>query len=428
MYIKDQAMSLPRFVEIEQRLYSRRIADIPAAVSRALADAGFGGRVQRGDRVAVTVGSRGIANIAEITRAVVDEVKRLGGKPFILPAMGSHGGATPSGQTEVLASLGVTSKYVGAPVRASMEVERLGKTDGGVDVFLSREALRADRIIVMNRIKQHTDFEGEHESGLLKMIAVGMGKRLGAAAMHGRRCASLRADVPQAARMVLGRAPVAAGLAILENGYNEPAEIVGLSPEVISEREPALLRRVRRNAARLPFGEIDLLVVDWMGKDISGIGMDTHVICRRMLWEEREFRGTSIQLIAALDLTEGSHGNALGVGLADLITDRLLKKIDMSAMKTNVLHTGWLNRAKIPLSFANDREVLEAAFIGLGHPDPRAVRVVRIQDTMHLKRMLISDGLLAQARQNPRIRVLGEPVPTAFDRAGNFRVSRELSS
>lgn len=414
-------MPLPRVVEIEQRLYSRRLGDIGAAVRRALAEAGFEGRLQRGDRVAITVGSRGIAKIAEIARAVVAEVKRLGGKPFILPAMGSHGGATPAGQTEVLASLGVTPESVGAPIRASMAVDRLGRTSSGIDVFVSREAIRADRIIVMNRIKQHTDFEGEYESGLLKMIAVGMGKRQGAAALHGRRCASLREDVPQAARMVLARGPVAAGLAILENGYNEPAEIVGLSPEAIPEREPALMRRVRRNAARLPFRDIDLLIVDWIGKDISGIGMDTHVICRRMIWEEPEFRGTNIQLIAALDLTEGSHGNALGLGLADLITDRLLRKIDMSALKTNVLHTGWLNRAKIPLSFASNREVLEAAFIGLGHPSPRKVRIVRIADTLHLSRMWISEGLLAEAKRNPRVQVLGKPVEMTFDRRGDLK-------
>jgi hypothetical protein len=414
-------MPLPRVVEIEQRLYSRRIGDIGAAVRRALAEAGFEGRLQRGDRVAITVGSRGIAKIAEIARAVVAEVKRLGGKPFILPAMGSHGGATPAGQTEVLASLGVTPESVGAAIRASMAVNRLGRTSSGIDVFVSREAIRADRIVVMNRIKQHTDFEGEYESGLLKMIAVGMGKRHGAAAMHGRRCASLREDVPQAARMVLARGPVAAGLAIIENGYNEPAEIVGLSPEAIPEREPALMRRVRRNAARLPFRDIDLLIVDWIGKDISGIGMDTHVICRRMIWEEPEFRGTNVQLIAALDLTEGSHGNALGLGLADLITDRLLRKIDMSALKTNVLHTGWLNRAKIPLSFASDREVLEAAFIGLGHPSPRKVRIVRIADTLHLSRMWISEGLLAEAKRNPRVQVLGKPVEMTFDRRGDLK-------
>ncbi len=414
-------MPLPRFVEIEQRLYARRIADIPAAARRAFADAAIERRLRPGQTVAITVGSRGIAKIAEITRAVVAEAKRMGARPFILPAMGSHGGATPAGQTAVLASLGVTPSYVGAPIRASMAVERLGKTKSGIEVFVSREALKADAVIVMNRIKQHTDFEGEYESGLVKMMAVGMGKRKGAAAMHGRRCDSLREDVPQSAKMVLSRAPIVAGLAILENGHNEPAEIVGLQPQDILAREPALIRRVRRNAARLPFPDIDLLIVDWIGKDISGIGLDTHVICRRMIWEEPGFRGANIQLIAALDLTEGSHGNALGVGLADLITDRLLRKIDMQALKINVLHTGWLNRAKLPLSFANDREVLEAAFIGLGHPDPRKVRIVRIQDTLHLSRLSISEGLLAQARKHPRLQVLGKPAEIAFDRHGNFR-------
>ena len=414
-------MPFPRFVEIEQRLYARRIADIPTAVGRAFADAAIERRLRPGQTVAITVGSRGIAKIAEITRAVVAEAKRIGARPFILPAMGSHGGATPAGQTAVLASLGVTPSYVGAPIRASMTVERLGKTKSGIEVFVSREALKADAVIVMNRVKQHTDFEGEYESGLVKMMAVGMGKRKGAAAMHGRRCDSLREDVPQSAKMVLGRAPIVAGLAILENGHNEPAEVVGLQPQDILAREPALMRRVRRNAARLPFPDIDLLIVDWIGKDISGIGLDTHVICRRMIWEEPEFRGTNIQLIAALDLTEGSHGNALGVGLADLITDRLLRKIDMQALKINVLHTGWLNRAKLPLSFANDREVLEAAFIGLGHPDPRKARIVRIQDTLHLSRLSISEGLLAQARKHPRIQVLGKPAEIAFDRHGNFR-------
>ena len=414
-------MPFPRFVEIEQRLYARRIADIPTAVGRAFADAAIERRLRPGQTVAITVGSRGIAKIAEITRAVVAEAKRIGARPFILPAMGSHGGATPAGQTAVLASLGVTPSYVGAPIRASMTVERLGKTKSGIEVFVSREALKADAVIVMTRVKQHTDFEGEYESGLVKMMAVGMGKRKGAAAMHGRRCDSLREDVPQSAKMVLGRAPIVAGLAILENGHNEPAEVVGLQPQDILAREPALMRRVRRNAARLPFPDIDLLIVDWIGKDISGIGLDTHVICRRMIWEEPEFRGTNIQLIAALDLTEGSHGNALGVGLADLITDRLLRKIDMQALKINVLHTGWLNRAKLPLSFANDREVLEAAFIGLGHPNPRKARIVRIQDTLHLSRLSISEGLLAQARKHPRIQVLGKPAEIAFDRHGNFR-------
>jgi hypothetical protein len=415
-------MQFPRMTEIEQRLYARSIADIPAAVGRACAEAKLAGRIRPGQHIGITVGSRGIANIAEITRAVATAVKQMGGRPFILPAMGSHGGATAAGQTAVLASLGVTPRFVGAPIRASMAVTRLGKTSGGVEVFVSAEALRADGVIVMNRIKQHTDFAGEYESGLVKMLAIGLGKRAGAAAMHGRRCASLRQDLPEAARMILRRAPIIAGLALLENGYNQPAQIVGLAPEDIPAREPALLRRVRRNAARLPFPGLDLLVVDWIGKDVSGIGLDSHVICRRMIWEEpEEFRGTRIQLIAALDLTEGSHGNALGVGLADLITERLLRKIDMEDLKTNVLHTGWLNRAKIPLSFRNDREVMGAALVALGRPGSRQVRIARIQDTLHLGRLWISEGLLPEARRHPKITVLGKPVAMQFDRLGNFK-------
>jgi len=408
-------------VEIEQRLHARRVGDIPAAVARAWADAGIARRIAPGGRIGITVGSRGIDNIAAITRAVVGLVERAGGRPFIIPAMGSHGGASPQGQMAVLASLGITAKSVGAPIRASMAVEKLGETSSGVEVFLSREALQSDGVIVTNRIKQHTDFVGRYESGLVKMIAIGLGKRKGAAAMHSRRCAGLAEDTPEAARMALRAAPILAGLAILENGYNQTAEIVGLGPEAIMSREPSLLERARRTAGRLPFREVDLLIVDWIGKDISGIGMDTHVVCRRMMWGEPEFRGVRIELLAALDLTPGSHGNPLGVGLADLTTDKLLRKVDIEVLKTNVLHTGWLNRAKIPLSFRNDRELVRAAMIGLGHPNPRRVRVVRIRDTLHLGRLWISEGLLEEARRNPRIRVAGELGEMQFDPEGNLR-------
>jgi len=413
-------MEFPRFIAIEQRLYARRVGDTPAAVSRACAEAGLAARVKHGHRVAITVGSRGMANLAAITRAVVAEVKALGGRPFLLPAMGSHGGATAKGQTELLASLGVTAESTGAPIRASMSTERVGTTSHGLPVFTSREALRADGLIVMNRVKQHTDFAGEYESGLMKMLAIGVGKREGAAAMHSRLCPGLREDVPEAARLLLARLPVVAGLAILENGYNDTADIVGLSPNQIPAPEKELLRRVRRTAARLPFPELDLLIVDWIGKDISGIGLDTHVVARRMLWEEPSFRGPRIRLIAALDLTEASHGNALGIGIADLMTDRLRDKIDLDVVRTNVLHTGWLNRAKLPLSFSNDRQVLRAAFVALGAPDPRRVRVLRIRDTLHLSRMWISEGLLEAAERHPRIRVLAGPTAICFDSAGNL--------
>lgn len=413
-------MQLPRFAEVEHRLYARRLSDLPRAVEQACASAGLAQRVRPGQRIGITVGSRGIANLPSITRAVVEQVKAVGGRPFIIPAMGSHGGGTARGQLAVLASLGITPASVGAPIRASMAVTRLGDTSHGVPVFVSREALAADGIIVMNRIKQHTDYVGEYESGLVKMLAVGLGKKEGAAAMHARRCAGLREDVPEAAALILRHLNVVAGLAILENGYNETADIVGLPPHQIFSREKQLLARVRRTAARLPFREIDLLIVDWIGKDISGIGMDTHVVARRMQWEEPEFRGVRIQLIAALNLTEASHGNALGIGLADLTTDRLLARIDREALKANVLHTGWLNRAKLPLAFPTDRQLLAAAMIALGRPDPRHVRIVRIRDTLHLGRLLISEGLLPEAARHPRLRLLTTPRPPAFDRAGNL--------
>jgi hypothetical protein len=414
-------MAFPRFLEIEQRLYSRRVDDIGRAVEGAWETAGIARRIRRGGRVGITVGSRGIDNIAAIVKSAADLVKRAGGKPVIIPAMGSHGGATAAGQTELLESLGVTAESVGAPIRAAMATVKLGTTRAGTPIYASREAVKADGVIVMNRIKQHTDFVGEYESGLAKMLAIGVGKREGAVAMHSRRCASLRVDVPEAAGALIERLPVLGGLAILENGYHETADIEGIPAEEILGREKALLKRVRRNAAEIPFPEVDLLIVDRIGKDISGVGFDTHVIARRMVWGEPEFRGPRIHVIAARDISEASHGNALGMGLADLVTERLANKIDWNALRTNVLHTGFLNRAKLPIALPNDRELIGAAMFTLGEPAAKRVRVVRIADTLRLGRMWISEGLLGEARANARIGVLGNPVEMAFDRSGNLK-------
>lgn len=413
-------MALPRFVEVEQKLYSRRVEDVPAAVRAACQAAGLPGRIRRGARIGITVGSRGIDNIALIARAAVALIEEAGGRPFVLPAMGSHGGATAEGQTALLRALGVTPESVGAPVRAAMAAVQIGETTSGVPVYAAREALEADGLVVMNRIKQHTDFAGEYESGLVKMLAVGAGKRDGAAAMHSRQCASLTQDVPEAAAALIARLNVIGGLAILENGRHQTAEIVGVAPDEILARERALLRKVKRNAARLPFPEIDLLIVDWIGKDISGVGFDTHVIGRRMVWNEPEFRGPRIRVIAALDLSDGSKGNALGIGLADLTTERLLRKVDWEALRTNVLHTSFLNRAKVPLALPSDRELLRAAMVTLGEPDPAEVRVARIADTLRLDRFWISERLLDEARRRTRIRVLGEPRALSFDGRGDL--------
>ncbi len=413
-------MLLPRMIEIEQKLYAKRVGDIDAAVRRAWDDAGIARKLPRRGRIAITVGSRGIDNIPAITGAIVDLVKAAGAKPFVIPAMGSHGGATPEGQTELLASLGVTPDSVGAPIRASMATAKIGTTSSGTPIYASKEALGADGLIAVNRIKQHTDFTGDYESGLAKMLAIGVGKRECAVAMHSGLCTSLREDIPAAAHMMIERFPVLGGIAILENGYHQTAEIVGVPAGEILTREKALLRRVRRNAPGFPFDEIDLLIVDWIGKDISGVGFDTHVIARRMVWGEPEFRGPRTRVLAALDLTPGSHGNALGVGLADLVTQRLADKIDWQVLRTNVLHTGCLNRAKLPLTLPNDRELLAAAFVAMGSPDAKKARIVRVADTLNVGRLWISEGLLAQARRNPRITIIGKPTPLTFDKSGDL--------
>jgi hypothetical protein len=413
-------MQLPRMIEIEQKLYAKRVKDIGKAVDEAWRAGGLSRKLPRGGWVAITAGSRGIDNIAAITRAIVELVKAAGAKPFILPAMGSHGGATLEGQTEVLASLGIAPQSVGAPIRASMAASQIGTTPSGLPVYAAQEALKADGVIAVNRIKQHTDFTGDYESGLVKMLAIGVGKRDGAAAMHTGQCASLREDVPAAAELMIKRLPVLGGIAILENGYHQTAEIVGIPSAEILTREKELLRRVRRNAPRLPFEEIDLLIVDWIGKDISGVGFDTHVLARRMVWNEAEFKGPRIRVVAALDVTPGSRGNGLGLGLADLVTQRLADKIDWNVVRTNVLHTGFLNRAKLPITLPNDRELLRAAFLAMGSPDARKARVVRIADTLQVGRMWISEGLLREARANPRITVLGKPTRLKSDEDGEL--------
>jgi hypothetical protein len=415
-------MQLPRMVEVAQKLYAKRVKDIGKAAHEAWEAAGLARKLPRGGRVGITAGSRGIDNIAAITRAIVELVRAAGAKPFILPAMGSHGGATPDGQAQVLASLGITPQSVGAPIRASMAAAKIGATPSGLPVYAAREALNADGVIVVNRIKQHTDFTGDYESGLVKMLAIGVGKRDGAAAMHTGQCASLREDVPAAAALMIKRLPALGGIAILENGYHQTAEIVGIPSAEILTREKELLRRVRRNAPRLPFEEIDLLIVDWIGKDISGVGFDTHVLARRMVWNEAEFRGPRIRVVAALDVTPGSRGNGLGLGLADLVTQRLADKIDWNVVRTNVLHTGFLNRAKLPITLPNDRELLRAAFLAMGSPDPKKAGIVRIADTLQVGRMWISEGLVPEARRNQRIAILGKRTRLEFD--GNGELER----
>jgi len=395
-----------RMACVTQRLYGKRVDDVIAETKRELEQIGLG-RKLKGKRIAITAGSRGIARIAEIIKGVVEFVCENGGKPFVFPAMGTHGGATAEGQVAILRDYGITEDFVGAPILATMEVERIGETDG-IPVYADKFAANADGIIVVNRIKHHTDFSGPHESGLLKMMAVGMGKRDGADVAHTYKAWSLCNYIPKMAREMLKRLPILAGLAILENGYHQVAKLVALKPNEIETGDRELLRFWKRIRPKIPFNHLDVLIVERMGKNISGTGMDTKVIGRLMITGENELKHPMPRVIVVLDLTDESHGNAAGLGLADITTKRLIDKINWQDTHINVFTSGFIERDRIPVVAENDRQALEWALEIAKVRDPEKARIVRIRDTNTLGVLYISQGLWDEAARNPRIRFISE--------------------
>ncbi len=401
-----------RMACVLQRLYRKRVDDVVGEVQRQLLRLNLADRI-KGKRIAITAGSRGIARIPEIIKGVVEFVRSCGGEPFIFPAMGSHGGATAEGQVAILRDYGITEEFAGAPILATMEVERIG-TANGIPVYTDKFAANADGIIVVNRIKHHTDFSGPHESGLFKMMAVGMGKREGADIAHTYKAWSLRHYIPEMAKEVLRRLPVLAGLAVLENGYHEVAHLVALSPDEIEAQERALLRFWKRIRPKIPFNHLDVLIVERMGKNISGTGMDTKVIGRMMITGENELKHPMPRVIVVLDLTDESHGNAAGLGLADITTQRLISKVNWHDTHVNVFTSGFIERDRIPVVAENDRQALEWALEIAKVRDPAKARIVRIRDTNTLGVLYISQGLWEEAAKNPRLQFLNE-FPLAFD-------------
>jgi hypothetical protein len=411
----------PPMYPARQLLYSAPVADIPGAVAAELRRAGLAEVVRPGQRVAITAGSRGVANIATILKATVDAVREVGGEPFLVPAMGSHGGATDAGQAELLAEgFGIREQTMGAPILSSMEVVELGRTERGTPVYLDRNAAAADVIIVVNRVKAHTDFSGPYESGLMKMISIGLGKRVQAESIHAYGAWGLRTLIPEVARTKIARSPIRLGLALIEDGYDQTCQIVGLRAEEIPDREPELLLRAKEIMPGLPFEEVDLLIVDRIGKEISGAGMDTNVLGRKRIATEPEFERPRVERVIARDLSEETHGNAIGIGLADFIIQRIVDKIDWRVTNTNSMVSGFLQRSMVPVVCPTDQAAVDAAYFMLRRKPPEAVRVLRIRDTLHLEHVWISDSFLPEAREHPRLEVMDKPRPMAFDSAGNL--------
>jgi hypothetical protein len=419
MFMSDPA-SLPKMFEIEQELISVKIQNVKDEVRHTL---NLHSRIKPGDSIAITAGSRGIANIVDIIAAVVEEIKKCGGKPFIVPAMGSHGGATPEGQVKLLANYGIAPEHVGAPIVSSLEVDVIGHLEDGTAVYMSRDAHTADGIVVVNRVKPHTDFKDEIESGLAKMMVIGLGKQKGAETLHSFLADGYHKMLVKMAKIILEKTNIICGLAIVENGYHETAIIKAIPPEKIIEEEIELQKIAKKYLARIPFKEIDLLVIDEIGKEISGAGMDPNITGRFYVPTEYEPQAPKVGKIVVLNLTPDSEGNATGLGAADLTTRRLFDKIDFEKTFVNTLTSGWVEASKIPTFLSCDRDAILMGLRTAGVRDHKRAKIVLIKNTLELKRFLISEALKEEIEQTPelkKVKIVSEERDMVFDVLGNL--------
>ena len=414
-------MNLPAMARIKQHFDTHSIQDIPAAVRAELAKMNLRNTIAPGDSVAITGGSRGIANIAVILAELVSEFKKIDARPFIVPTMGSHGGATAEGQIKILEHYGITEEAMGAPIKSSMEVVKIGTTPDGVPVQVDKNASQANHIVVVNRVKPHTDFIGEIESGLMKMMAIGLGKQKSADHYHN---VFIRLGyyhvLTSVAREVIKQCPIVFGLAIVENQKDETEIIRAIPARDIEGTERELLVTAKDLLPRIPFDPIDLLIVDQMGEDISGAGMDQNVIARTVMRFHQVPSSPKITRIFVRDFTPGSDGNATGLGNADFTTKRLVDKIDRRASYMNAITSSCPEAVRIPIYYESDREVLETALNTIGDTEPEKARIVHILNTLKLEEMRISEAMLSEAKRMEKVNIMGSPQQMAFDAQGNL--------
>lgn len=412
-------LPLPNVARVEQHLPATHIADVRAETRRRLLDGGLRGSVHPGGRIAITAGSRGIGSFADLLRGIVDAVTEAGGEPFVIPAMGSHGGATPEGQTEILRRLGATEESIGAPIRATMDTLELGAAENGAVAHLDALAADADGIIVLGRVKTHPESIGELASGLLKMVTIGLGKQRGAFEAHSH---GLWTSVRAVPRVTMAKAKIFCGVAVVESAYRQPIaiEIVPPAYDAFLEADVRLLRLAKAHLGTIPFEHLDVLVVDELGKNCSGAGMDPNIVGR---WRTAGgARVPDFRRIVVLRLTHPSLGNGLGIGMADFTTQRFMDAYDPGVTYVNLLTAsepgGNTIEGHLPRAMPSDRDAIEIAlFSALAGPAPR---LCRIKNTGELSELWVSEGLLGEVEQSPKLTVLGAPEPMAFDQAGNL--------
>ena len=415
-------MPHPRMYRIRQSFDTPRLGDVASAVREQMASLNLASRVQPGQTVAITVGSRGVANVALITREIVQHFLSLGAKPFVVPAMGSHGGASAAGQRAVIESFGVTEEFIGCPIKATMETVIIDKTPQGIPVHFDKHASEADHVFIANRIKPHTMFVGPIESGLHKMMLIGLGKHAGAVIYHRAIKSFTFLEIIRAvADVVVKRCRVLGGLGIVENAFEETALVEGVPVEKFYERECVLLEKARAWMPRLPLNDIDLLVIDEIGKEISGTGMDTNIVGRKFNDHAATADDTTnCRRIFIRGLTEKTHGNGTGIGLCEFTNRRTVEALDIDSTTVNCVTAGHVTAAMIPVNFVTDREVVNTALKTLGLTEPEDARVVQIRNTLLLEEMLVSESCLPQLKDNPRVSILSGPLPWEFDSAENL--------
>ncbi len=409
---------LPKMYRARQVFKDDAIDDIRAALAEEFRHPAVSQSLKAGDRIALAVGSRGMNRLSELVRHTVSELKRRGALPFIVPSMGSHGGATAEGQEQVLAELGITEPQVGCPIVSSMETVELDKLDNGLPVLIDKAAMQADGIIVINRIKPHTSFSGPLESGLVKMLSIGLGKQQGADSCHAMGFGHMAVNIVEMARIKIAKAPVLFGIATIENAYDKMTRIRIVPAGQMIEEEKQLLIEAKANMPRILFNPLDVLVVDEMGKQFSGTGTDPNITGRAATpYLDLQQRVTKM---AVLDLSATSHGNATGVGLADICTRRLVDKIDFDATYANHITSTVLTHGKIPVTMRNDLRALQLAVKTSNCLDFSRLRAVRLLNTLQIENILISEALLAEASAHPDVVITDAVHDWSFDDNGNL--------
>jgi hypothetical protein len=410
----------PKLHLVRQRFPRPRIEDLPSAVRSEMEKLDLVSKLPPHATVGITAGSRGINNIVEILKITVDYLKGLQFKPVIIAAMGSHGGGTAEGQLEVLESLGIQEEVLGAPIWTGSEVVEVGVTHSGLKAFVNKHVFQTDGTIVINRVKSHTALTGELQSGLTKACVVGLGGPSGAKQFHSLGTKELPRALREIGAIVIENSPIVGGIAIIENGYEETAYLQSLLAKDFIQEEPALFLKSRELMPKLPTDHLDVLIIQEMGKNFSGTGIDTNIVGRFRVHGDLEPTTPFIRRIVLFDLSEESHGNANGVGLADIVTEKLVQKIDFDATYLNCMTSTFVQRCFIPIKFPTERKAVEMAIASLGQSNPETLRLAIIPNTLHLNTVYVSGALLPELSSRSDIEIIEEAQSLEFEDSGDL--------